>query len=67
MYSFADDFKDAWESFRVAMLEHYENKTDEKRKFDLNYYGAIENVDQQSKKMIADYKLLKKKVCFRFE
>ena len=44
------------------MLELYDKKVDEKRKFDLNYFGAIESVDQQSKKMISDFKLLKKKV-----
>merc|ERR1711935_563716 len=58
---FEDDFKDAWDDFKVCMLDLYEHKVDEKKKFDMNYYGAIENVDRQSKKMIADYKMLRKK------
>lgn len=57
---FNDDFKDTWDAFKLVMLDLYEKKVDEKKKFDLNYFGAIENVDQQSKKMISDFKLLKK-------
>lgn len=64
---FQDDFKDAWESFKVAMLDLYDQKVDEKKKFDLNYFGAIEAVDQQSKKMIADYKMLKKRTNTKLE
>jgi len=58
---FEDDFKDAWESFKLCMLDLYQQKVDEKKKFDMNYYGAIENVDRQSKKMIAGFKLLRKR------
>jgi len=62
-----DAFKETWDAFKTAMLELYDKKVDEKRKFDLNYFGAIESVDQQSKKMISDFKLLKKKCKRRFQ
>lgn len=64
---FADDFKDGWESFKTNMLDLYNRKVDEKKKFDRNYYGAIEAVDQQSKKMISEYKLLKKRTKQKLE
>ena len=60
-FSFRDEFNDSWEKFEKEMLDLYELKEAEKTKFNTMYYGAIEAVDQKSKAMIADYKLLKKK------
>ena len=40
----------------------YSEKTKELNNFNLNYYGNIEKVDQQSKAMITAFKTLKKMV-----
>lgn len=58
---FRDEFNDSWEKYEKEMLDLYELKEAEKTKFNTMYFGAIEAVDQRSKAMIADYKLLKKK------
>jgi len=58
---FRDQFNDEWDKFEVEMLELYEKKTGEVSKFQTMYHGAIEAVDQQSKGLVADFKLHKKK------
>lgn len=64
---FKDDFGDLWDVFKVRMLELNTEKEEELAKFEKMYYGAIEAVDQKSKGMIADYKLLKKKTKQKLE
>lgn len=59
--SFRDEFTDSWEKYEVAMMELYDRKVKEKAQFQTMYLGAIEAVDQKSKVMISDFKLLKKK------
>jgi len=59
---FKDVFNDTWEKFEAEMLELYDSKHSEKKKFSDMYYSAIEAVDQQSKTMISAYKLNKKQV-----
>ena len=60
--SLQEAFTDAWDKFEKQMLSLYNRKEEEKKKFYTIYYGSIEAVDQKSKAMITDYKLLKKKV-----
>merc|ERR1712070_232190 len=62
LIDFKDSFSDGWEKFEKQMLDLYQNKEEEKRKFYEMYHGAIEAVDQKSKAMIAEYKLRKKKI-----
>jgi len=61
-HNLQEAFTDAWDKFEKQMLSLYNRKEEEKKKFYTIYYGAIEAVDQKSKAMITDYKLLKKKV-----
>lgn len=58
---FRDEFNDTWDKYEKDMLDLYQQKEDEKASFNKMYFGAIEAVDQRSKAMVADYKLLKKK------
>jgi len=59
--SFRDEFTDSWEKYEVAMMDLYGLKVKEKAEFQKMYLGAIEAVDQKSKAMIGEFKLLKKK------
>ena len=63
--SFRDEFKESVAKFKATMLTLYSEKTKELNNFNLNYYGNIEKVDQQSKAMIAAFKTLKKMVLSR--
>lgn len=58
---FRDEFNDTWDKYEKDMLDLYQQKEDQKASFNKMYFGAIEAVDQRSKAMVADYKLLKKK------
>jgi len=64
---FKDDFGELWDKFEKDMLVLYERKEEEKAKFEKMYYGAIEAVDQSSKGLVSDYKLLKKKTKQKLE
>lgn len=58
---FRDAFGDEWDKFQAEMLELFNKKENEVQNFKTMYFGAIEAVDQESKTLIADYKLFKKK------
>lgn len=62
---FLDDYKDefgeSYAAFEEDMLRISEHKQEEIQKFESMYNAGIEAVDQQSKSLVADFKLLKKR------